>query len=56
MDRPENDPIQATRTSAEQQRNSLSGGRIAVILIATVASIAFLLYTMILVYGLAHRT
>ncbi|MBY5334939.1 hypothetical protein HFO97_08085 [Rhizobium leguminosarum] len=55
MDRPEKDPIQATRPSAEQQRNSLSGGRIAVTLIATVAAIAFLLYIMILVYGLAHR-
>ncbi|MBY5461575.1 hypothetical protein HFO89_35635 [Rhizobium leguminosarum] len=56
MDRFENDPLQGTRPSAEQQRNSLKGGRIAVALIATVAAVAFLLYTMILVYGPAHRT
>lgn len=55
MDKPENDPVQATRPSTQQQRNSLKGGRIAVTLIATVAVIAFLLYVTILVYGLAHR-
>ncbi|MBY2919565.1 hypothetical protein [Rhizobium leguminosarum] len=55
MDAPEHDPIQVTRPSTEQQRNSLKGGRIAVTLIATVAVIAFLLYVTILVYGLAHR-
>ncbi|MBY3122113.1 hypothetical protein HFO45_32330 [Rhizobium leguminosarum] len=55
MDKPEKDPIQATRPTAKQERNSLKGGRIAVILIVTVAAIAFLLYVTILVYGLAHR-
>jgi hypothetical protein len=55
MEKPENDPIQATHPSAEQRRNSLKGGRIAFTLIATVAVIAFLLYLTILVYGLTHR-
>ncbi|MBW9056384.1 hypothetical protein [Rhizobium mesosinicum] len=55
MKKPDDDPIQANRPTAEQQQKSLTGGRIIVVLIATVAAIAFLLYITILIYGLLHR-
>ncbi|MBX4952181.1 hypothetical protein HJA95_22010 [Rhizobium binae] len=56
MKKPEDDPIQANRPTAEQQQQSLTGGRMIVVLIATVAAVAFLLYVAILVYGLLHST
>lgn len=56
MENPKDDPIQANRPTAEQQQKSLKGGRMIVVLIATVAAIAFLLYVAILVYGLLHST
>lgn len=48
----EKDPIQRPSPSPEGKRTRLNAGRIALILVGTVAVIAFVLYATIVFYGL----
>ncbi|WP_164918708.1 hypothetical protein [Rhizobium acidisoli] len=50
------DPIQRSATSPAGKRTRLNAGRVALILIATVGVVAFILYATIVLYGLAKGT
>ena len=46
------DPIQRPSSSPEGKRTRLNAGRIALMLVGTVAVVAFILYATIVFYGL----
>ncbi|EJB02140.1 hypothetical protein Rleg9DRAFT_0920 [Rhizobium leguminosarum bv. trifolii WSM597] len=50
------DPIQRSATSPAAKRTRLNAGRVALILIASVGVVAFILYATIVLYGLARGT
>lgn len=50
------DPIQRPSSSSSGKRASLNAGRIALIVVGTVAAVAFTLYATIVVYGLIKGT
>jgi hypothetical protein len=50
------DPIQRPSSSAAGKRTRLNAGRIALILVGTVGVVAFILYAIIVVYGLLTGT
>ncbi|MBX4908902.1 MULTISPECIES: hypothetical protein [Rhizobium] len=52
---PKDDPIRLDRPSDEAQRDALKSLWLVIAVIATVVAIAFLLYVLILVYGVMQR-